>query len=172
MYSTAIHFRAYHHTFSLTQKHVPVVGNFVPIITLSVQHRNVYYCYTFSCLSSRFQSNTEMYSSSIHFRASCVIKLVSPFQFNTEMYSTAIHSRAYHHAFSLTRKCILVVRNLCLPSHFQSYTEMYTTGYIFVLAVSSRGLMSVVRSLLKLYAILVIPALPRLAQILPPVKQW
>ena len=53
MYSTAIHFRAYHHAFSLTQKHVPVVRNFVPIITLPVQQGNVYY--------------------GIHFRASCVI---------------------------------------------------------------------------------------------------
>ena len=128
MYTTAIHFCAYHHAFSLTRKHVPVVRNFVPTITLSVQHGNVYYCYTFSCLSSRFQFNTETCTSGAQFRA-------------------------YHHAFSLTRKCILLL-------------------YIFVLAASSRGLMPVVRSLLKLYAIIVIPALPRLAQILPSVKQW
>ena len=30
---------------------------------------------------------------------------------NTEMYSSATHFRAYHHAFSLTRKRVLVVRN-------------------------------------------------------------
>ena len=41
MYSTAIHFRAYHHAFGLTRKRVPVVRNFVPVITLPVQHGNV-----------------------------------------------------------------------------------------------------------------------------------
>ena len=82
------------------------------------------------------------------------------------MYSSGIHFRAYHHASSPTGKCILQDTFSCLSSRFQSNTEMYTTGYIFVLAVSSRGLMSVVRSLLKLYAILIIPALPRLAQII------
>ena len=49
MYSTAIHFRAYHHAFSLTRKRVPVVRNFVPIITLPVQHDFVNPGFTFSC---------------------------------------------------------------------------------------------------------------------------
>ena len=128
MYSTAIHFRAYRQAFSSTRKHVPVVRNFVPTITLPVQHGNVWHCYTFSCLSSGFQFNTETCTSGAQFRG-------------------------YHHTSSPTRKCIALL-------------------YIFLLAVSSKGLMSVVRSLLKLYAILVIPALPRLAQILPSVKQW
>ena len=123
MYTTAIHFRAYHHAFSLTRKHVPLVRNFVPIITLPVQHGNVQQWYTFSCLSSRFQFNMETCTSGAQFRV-------------------------YHHTSSPTRKCIAAL-------------------YIFVLAVSSRGLMPVVQSLLKLYAIIIIPALPRLAQILP-----
>ena len=38
------------------------------------------------------------------------------FQFNTEMYTSGIHFHAYHHASSLTQKCVPVV-------------------YIFVLAV-------------------------------------
>ena len=67
--------------------------------------------------------------------------------------TSGVQFRAYHHASSPTRKCTALL-------------------YISMLAVSSRGLMSVVRSLLKLYAILAIPALPRLAQILPSVKQW
>ena len=86
MYTSGIPFRAYHHACSLTWKCVPVVRNFVPIITLPVQHGNVYQWYTFSCLSSRFQSNTEMYSSAVHFRA-------------------------YHHTFSLTWKRVPVVCN-------------------------------------------------------------
>ena len=52
MYSSAIHFRAYHHAFSLTQKRVPVVRNFVPTITLPVQH--------------------DFVNPGLHFRASCV----------------------------------------------------------------------------------------------------
>ena len=62
-----------------------------------------------SCLPSRFQSNTEMYSSSIHFR---------------------------------------VLLNLRI---------LYTAVYIFQFRfhIGTRGLMPVVRSLLKLYAILV-----------------
>ena len=116
MYTSGIHFRAYHHAFSLTWKCIPVVCNFMPVITLPVQHGNVYQWYIISCLSSCFQSNTEMYTSGIHFRASCG-------------------------------------------------------------ATSSRGLMSgnfdqTVNTQLCSHAILVIPALPRLAQILPSVKQW
>ena len=53
MYSSAIHFRAYHHAFSLTRKRVPVVRNFVPTITLPVQH--------------------DFVNPGLHFRASCVI---------------------------------------------------------------------------------------------------
>ena len=90
---------------------------------------------------------------------------------NTEMYSTATHFRAYHHAFSLTRKRTSGAQFRAYH-HDSSPTRKCVVLHIFVLAVSSRGLMSVVRSLLKLYAILVIPALPRLAQILPSVKQW
>ena len=44
-----IHFRAYHHAFSLTRKRVRVVRNFVPIITLPVQHDFVNPGFTFSC---------------------------------------------------------------------------------------------------------------------------
>ena len=80
MYTSGIHFRAYHHAFSLTRKRVPVVRNFVPIITLPVQHGNVYQRYTFSCLPSRFQFNTETCTSGAQFRA-------------------------YHHASSPTRFC-------------------------------------------------------------------
>ena len=36
MYTSGIHFHAYHHAFSLTRKRVPVVRNFVSIVTLSV----------------------------------------------------------------------------------------------------------------------------------------
>ena len=55
-----------------------------------------------------------------------------------------------------------VVRDFCNPSivHHQ-----------FILCLQLHNC-AVVRSLLKLYAIFVIPALPRLAQILPSVKQW
>ena len=53
MYGTAIHFRAYHHALSLTRKRVPVVRNFVPTITLPVQH--------------------DFVNPGLHFRASCVI---------------------------------------------------------------------------------------------------
>ena len=59
--------------FSPTRDRIPVVYIFVPIIMLSVQHGNVYQWCVISCLSSRFQSNTEMYTTGIHFRASCVI---------------------------------------------------------------------------------------------------
>ena len=115
MYTSGIHFRAYHHAFSLTWKCIPVICNFVPIM-LSVQHGNVYQRYTFSCLSSRFQFNMEMCTSGIHFRATCGV-------------------------------------------------------------ISSRGLVSVnfdqtVTTQLCSCAILVIPALPRLAQILLSVTQW
>ena len=79
--------------------------------------------------------------------------LSSRLHFNTETCTSGAQFRAYHHASSPTRKCI------ALP-------------YISVLAALSRGLMSVVRSLLKSYAIRVIPAFPRLAQILPSVRQW
>ena len=52
MYSTAIHFRAYHHALSLTRKRVPVVRKFIPTITLPVQH--------------------DFVNPGLHFRASCV----------------------------------------------------------------------------------------------------
>ena len=35
--------------FSSTQKCIQMVRNFMPIITLSVQHENVYQWYTFPC---------------------------------------------------------------------------------------------------------------------------
>ena len=54
MYTSGIHFRAYHHAFSLTRKRVPVVRNFVPIIMLPVQH--------------------DFVNPGLHFRASCVIQ--------------------------------------------------------------------------------------------------
>ena len=109
-------FSCLHQAFSVTWKCIPVLRNFVPIITLSVQHGSVYQRYTFSCPSSRFQFNTEMCTSGIHFRASCGV-------------------------------------------------------------ISSRGLISVnfdqrVTTQLCSRAILEIPALPRLAQIVPSVKQW
>ena len=96
------------------------------------------------------------------------------------MYTSGIHFRAYHHAFSLTRKRIPVMHNFVLMSRFQSNMEMYTTGIHFRAScgvMSSRGLMSDnfdqrVTTQLCSRAILVIPALPRLAQILPSVKQW
>ena len=96
------------------------------------------------------------------------------------MYTSSRHFHAYHHTFSLTQKCVPVVRNFMPMSRFQFNTEMYTTGIHFCAGcgvVSSRGLMSdnfdqMVTTQLCSRAILVIPALPRLAQILPSVEQW
>ena len=52
MYSSAIHFRTYHHAFSLTRKRVPVGRDFMPTIRLPVQHNFV--------------------NRGLHFHASCV----------------------------------------------------------------------------------------------------
>ena len=64
-------------------------------------------------------------------QVSFTIHLYLPFQFNTEMYSTAIHFRAYHHAFSLTRKRVLVVNNFVPTITLPSNTEMYSTAIHF-----------------------------------------